>query len=109
MYQVMEDSGLMKCFGLYDGPRVVGFASVLTSVLPHYGKLVATVESIFVDAEYRGGFGSAQLIRAIEAFAGASGCVVILYSAPAGGALEDSFGGRPEYERTNSVFCRRLP
>lgn len=108
IYQMMEEAGLLKCFGLYDGPQLVGFASVLISVLPHYGKQVATVESLFVDREYRSNFGSAKLVKTVEAFSAASGCIVILYIAPAGGVLETTLGGHEGYERTNSVYCRRL-
>lgn len=107
IYQMMEEAGLLKCFGLYDGPQIVGFASVLTTVLPHYSKKVATVESLFVSREYRG-IGSGRLIKAVEAFSGASGCIAILYCAPAGGELESFLDGREEYELTNSVHCRRL-
>jgi hypothetical protein len=108
IYQMMEEAGLLKCFGLYDGPTLVGFASVLVTVLPHYGKQAATVESIFVSREYRDGIGSAKLLNNVEAFAGATGCVVILYIAPVGSEFAQFLEGRDKYERTNSVFCRRL-
>lgn len=108
IYQMMEDSGLMKCFGLYDGPQIVGFASVLITVLPHYGKQVATSESLFVDRKYRKSFGSGKLFSAVEAFAGASGCIAIMFIAPEGSEFAEFLDGREEYERTNVVHCRRL-
>jgi hypothetical protein len=86
---------------------MVGFATVLVSVLPHYGRMVATVESLFVSATERGMAGG-KLLKAVEAYAGASGSVAILYSAPAGGEFEKFLAEREEYEWTNSVYCRRL-
>lgn len=107
MYEQMENCGLMRAFGVYRDARLVGFATPLVSVLPHYGKQVATVESMFVTASERG-LASGRLMKNVEAYAGSSGCGAILYSAPAGGAFEAFLGGREEYELTNSVFCRRL-
>ena len=107
-YLRMESIGLCQVFGLFSYSLLVGFASVLTSVHPHYGKKVATVESLYVAKEWRDGLGSAKLIRAVEAYAGSSSCVAIVYSAPAGGSFEAFLNGREEYARTHSVFCRQL-
>lgn len=116
IYDYVEASGMMQCFGVqrvvesanYGQALEIGFATVLVSVLPHYGKKVATVESLFVTAHERKGLASGYLIKMIESHAEKSGCGAILYSAPAGGDFEAFLGGREEYARTNSVFCRRL-
>jgi hypothetical protein len=108
IYEQMENCGLMRCYGVYRDALLIGFATVLVSVLPHYGLKVGISESLFVAASERKGLASGKLFKAVEAYAGASGCVAILYSAPAGGAFEAFLGGRREYEKTNSVFCRRL-
>jgi hypothetical protein len=102
MYELMEQAGILKCFGFFEGHRLVGFATVLTTVLPHYGKKVATVESIFAK---RGG---KDLMEAIEAYAKQAGCVAILYSAPAGGRLERLLSLKKTITRTNAIFCRSL-
>lgn len=107
-YQRMESIGLCQVFGLFSDSLLVGFASVLTSVLPHYGKKAATVESLYVAKGWRDGIGSAKLIKAIEAYAESSGCVAMLYSAPAGGSFEAFLGGRKEYAKASSVFCRKF-
>lgn len=88
--------------------QLVGFASVLVSVLPHYGRKVATLESLFVSAPHRSGGKGAHLMAAVEEFARQSGCVAILYSAPAGGKLERLLTIQRKYRLTNSVFCRSL-
>src|SRR5207302_758034 len=48
MYAKMESCGLMHSFGAFEGDDLVGFATILVCVLPHYGKKIATVESLFL-------------------------------------------------------------
>jgi len=103
MYSKMESSGLMRSFGVFDDALLVGFATVLTFVLPHYGKKIANVESLFVTAERRGTFGR-KLMEYIETFAKEADCVGLLYNARAGSSLERLLGSLPRYQRTNSVF-----
>lgn len=103
-YQRMESLGVFKIFGLYGDSSLVGFASVLTSVHPFHGKKVAMVESLHVSEGWRDG--RATLIRTIEGYAESSGCVAMLYSAPADSDFERTFDDQKEYSRTNSVFCR---
>jgi len=105
-YQRMEGIGLFKIFGLYSDSSLVGFASVLTSVHPLHGKKVAMVESLHVSEGWRDG--RATLIRTIEGYAKSSGCVAMLYSAPADSDFERALECQKEYSRTNSVFCRGL-
>ena len=107
-YRMLEQSGMMHCFGVFDADRLVGFASVLTSVIPHYGQKVATVESLFVSSGHRSGGTGRALMATIEAHASTEGCVAILYSAPAHSQFEQLLTLYPVYTRTNSVFCRRL-
>jgi GNAT superfamily N-acetyltransferase len=105
-YEAIERTGMLKCFGAYEGERLVGFATVLTTVLPHYNKKVATMESLFVEPESRAGGIGDELLKAVETFAKKDGCVAILYSAPAGGRLERLL--QRKYTKTNAVFCRSL-
>lgn len=106
-YAALEQLGTMHCFGAYHGDRLVGFAAVLNAVLPHYGKRVATVESIYVRHAYRGALGRPLLV-AIEDHARQIGCEVVLYSAPAESQFAKLLDARPEYRHTNQVFCRRV-
>jgi GNAT superfamily N-acetyltransferase len=106
IYEQMQKLGMLQVFGAFD-PDLIGFASLLLTVLPHYGKKVATVESLFVLPEYRTiGVGS-ELLAMIERFAKDEGCTAILYSAPAGGKLAKLLELK-DYRRTNEVFCRPL-
>jgi hypothetical protein len=109
IYAAMEKSGLMHCFGLFDDrsiPRLIGFATLLIHVLPHYGKRIANVESLFVGKAHRA-YGAGEILKVgIEQYAKEQGCVGILYNARAGSRLEKLLTLQPEYERTNSVFLR---
>ena len=106
MYAAMERNGALQCFGAYAGNRLIGFAAVLTTVLPHYGKKVATMESLFVAKSGRKGGTGAELLKAVNQYAKETGCVAILYSAPAGGKLEKLLSRT--CKQTNTVFCRSL-
>lgn len=107
-YAAMENVGLLQSFMVLDDARKVGFAIVLTPVLPHYGKRIATLESLFVAKGNRSSSAGRELMRAVEKYAESAGCVGILYSAPAGGQLEGLLNARREYQRTNAVFFRRF-
>ena len=109
MYAAMEQTGILQCIGAFEWNRLVGFANVLCSVLPHYGKKVATIESIFVARASRPGGIGLKLMEAAESHAKASGCTAILYSAPTAGSLERLLSAkRKHYKRTNAIFCRSL-
>ena len=108
LYAQMEAAGLMRCFGVFMGGWLVGFASILFYILPHYGKRVASVESLFIAKAHRASGNGAALMQAIEQDAKARGCVVMLYSAPTGSKLERLLLLKKRYRRTNAVFTRKL-
>ncbi|HVW77449.1 MAG TPA: GNAT family N-acetyltransferase [Alloacidobacterium sp.] len=107
IYEAMENTGMLKCFGVFSDEKLVGFATVFTTILPHYDKKTATLESLFVKAKKRSGGLGQKLIEHIEQSAKEAGCVAILYSAPAGGKLERLLS-RKKYVCTNTVYCRSL-
>lgn len=107
LYEAMQSSGLMKTFGAFEGDDLVGFATILIYVLPHYGQKVATVESIFVKKSSRGKVGR-KLMEEIEAQAKSAGCKVIMYSARASTRLERLLLSLKCYANTNSIFTRKL-
>jgi GNAT superfamily N-acetyltransferase len=107
LYDLMEKSGMMRCFMAYDGEKI-GFAILLMPVLPHYSKRVANLESLFIAKAHRKGKAGRELMRAVEAAAKEAGCAGILYSAPTGGKLERLLDASKPYQRTNAVFYRSL-
>jgi len=108
MYDAMEATGMLVCLGAFDGEALVGFATLMIAVLPHYGVRTATLESLFVAGRSRKkGFG-ARLLAAVEEYAISKDCEAILYSAPAGGQLEQVLSARKSCIKTNTIFCNSL-
>lgn len=108
IYTTLENAGVSQSFMVYSDSQEIGFAIVLTPVLPHYGKRVATMESLFVSKDHRSSGAGRILMTAVEDYAKHIGCAGILYSSPAGGQLERVLEASKGYERTNAVFFRRL-
>lgn len=106
IYAKLEDAGMLQGLGVYVDGQFAGFASVLISILPHFGVKAATVESLFVGRAYRSKGAGTQLIAGVETCASVNGCKAILYSAPANGTLEAILGKR--YAHTSTVFCKGL-
>jgi GNAT superfamily N-acetyltransferase len=108
IYAALEAAGIFHCFGVYAGDELVGFASILASVLPHYGQKVASVESLFLASAYRPGCTGKALMAAIESHARLLECVAIVYTAPINSALAMVLLATKPYALTNAVFCKRL-
>lgn len=107
-YRQLEQAGMLHTLVAKTGEgKTVGFLSFLISLLPHYGQVVATTESYFVQSEYRKGGTGIRLLRAAEDKARALGAVGFFVSAPAGGRLAKVMP-RSGYKRTNEVFFREL-
>ncbi len=109
MYEAMEAAGMGQCFAAYAYGQLAGFAFVLTSALPHYGRKFASVESLFVVGSSRGGGLGGRLMNAVESYCLEAGCEALFYSAPVGSRLAElMFLWDDRYTNTNHVFCRRL-
>ncbi len=107
IYEMLEVSGAMQCFGAFDDTLLVGFACVLVSINPHYNQRIATLESLFVAKEKRSeGFGTV-LMETVEDYAKDQNCVGILYSAKVDSQLAKLLTVKG-YLRTNIVFYRGL-
>jgi GNAT superfamily N-acetyltransferase len=107
IYRMMEMMGDFHLIAAYINEELVGFLTMSVTVLPHYGKRVATVESYFVTQSHRKGGPGLDLLRAAEWLAKANGAVGILVSAPQGGKLARVMP-RAKYKHTNEVFFKEL-
>ena len=108
MYRGMEQMGIVQCLVLRNTEyKLVGFAVLFCTVVPHYSKLVVTTESLFVTKEYRKGGGGMKLIRAIEGHAKNIGAVGLLLSAPEGGSLAQ-VAPKIGYTHASNVFFKGL-
>lgn len=108
LYALMERSGMMQDFGAYEDGRLIGFASIQAFTLPHYGRKIANVESLFVPQAHRHTGVGLSLLRTARVHASQQGCVAILYNAPAGSNFERLLNARKQARRTNAVFCEAL-
>lgn len=102
MYERMESAGGMRTIGVYVDSVMVGFATVLVTVLPDYGIKVAAVK-LFVAKAHRDSGAGARLMAVVEEYARAEESIAIFYSAPAGGRLEAVLDKR--YARAGSSYC----
>lgn len=105
-YEQMESSGILSVLGAFEGDSLVGFVSVVVTMYPHFGKLVGSVESIWLRKNKRAGGAGLRLLKAAFANAkerGAVGCY-----------LGARFGSRQHklYERLfqpmNVLFWKKL-
>lgn len=108
MYEALERSGGMQAFGAYEGGTLIGFATLLIYVVPHYGRKIASPESMFLARAERHSGRGAELMGFLERHAKEKGCEAILYSAAAGSRLEKLLSRLRAYRRCNSVFARKL-
>jgi len=106
-YQLLEDAGTLQVIGAFSGTKLVGYVTVIVSVVPHYNRGVGITESFFVAKSYRGTGAGIRLLRAAEKYVVDRGAVGMLVSAPYGGSLSKVLP-RTGYAHTNEVFFRRL-
>jgi len=108
IYEAMERAGVMRCRAAYLGDRLIGFISVLCTVMPHLGRRLATIESLFVDPGYRSTGAGELLLDAADQIAVDLNCVAITGAARIGSRLEKILSRRSGYELTHSMHTRRL-
>lgn len=108
IYRALESAGVLKILAAYSDGELVGYMSMLFSVLPHFGTLNATTESFFVAAAHRKGGTGLKLLRAAEALAASQGATGLFVSSPANGRLAQVLP-RVGFHESNRVFFRRLP
>lgn len=104
LYAILEKSGGFQAFGVYEEDKLVGFASVLIYVLPHYGKKIATTESMFVREKF-GAFGL-ELKQVISQYARENLCCSFIYSAPCGSRFDKLLSFC--HPHTNNVYLETL-
>lgn len=107
-YKVLDQAGVIKLACAYSGDVIVGFISVLVTVLPHYSETLATAESYFVAKKYRAGGAGLRLLRWGEQFAQEAGSPGLLVSAPAASILSTILP-KLGYNNTNLVYFKKLP
>ncbi len=109
IYAEMEKAHVIQCFACYfNSDILIGFVSVLRTIIPHDGHHIAAIESLFVDPQYRSTGAGLMLLAAVEGFATDCGCRCLLSSARIGSALDILLTRRAGYEKTHSQHTRWL-
>jgi GNAT superfamily N-acetyltransferase len=111
-YRQLESAGMLHAFSAIipqdnGDRRLVGFISVLASVLPRYGVPIAISESWFVAKAYRKTGAGLKLLRIAEEKARELGSPVLLVSAPCEGDLFQVLPRRG-YAETNRIFFKKV-
>lgn len=105
MYQHLEASGALSVFGAFVDGALVGFISVLCTVMPHYSVSLAVCESFFVLKSFRKTGAGLRLLNLAEERARSIGAPGLLISAPYGGILAGVLP-RVGYAPSNTVFFK---
>lgn len=107
-YKQMEAMGVARMIAAFQGDTLVGFIVLLVSVVPHFGKPVASTESFFVARAARKTGAGLKLLHEAEQIARESGAVGFFVSAPTGSKLADVLDNLKPYRETNRLFFRGL-
>lgn len=106
-YPQLEAAGVLHPIAAILDNELIGFISVLVSVLTHYGISIAVSESYFVANAHRHTLAGLKLLVAAEEKTRALGAHGIYVSSPTGGAL-DKILERAGYGETNRIFFKRV-
>lgn len=107
VYKALESTGALTVFRAVEDGELIGFLLMLAPVIPHYGRVIATTESLFVTASRRKSGAGLRLIAAMREKARELGSPGILISAPLGGQLAEVLS-RMDFVETNRVFFQGI-
>lgn len=105
LYEHLEAMGSIYPLAAFVDDVMIGFAFVLSPILPHYSAKVSVMESFFVAKEYRKTGAGIKLRQAAESHAKEVEALGLLISAPLGSDLAEMLP-RMGYKETNRVFFK---
>lgn len=105
MYATLEAAGIMRAIGAWQDGELAGYLILLINRIPHYDRLVATTESLFVAAGKRSSGAGLAMIRLAERLAKEAGAAGLFVTAPMKGPLVRVLEGLGLVE-SNRVFFR---
>lgn len=108
VYLQLEAAGVLHALAAYRDDVLVGFLSILITVLPHFGRRTAVTESYFVDPAHRKSGAGMALLHAAERLAAKLGAEGLLVSAPFEGPLDHVLGSLASYRSSNRVYFKEL-
>lgn len=107
-YLSLESTGMLHTFLAEKDRNIIGFITLLVTVMPHYGVPMAVTESFFVQKEHRKSGAGLRLLGSAEEYAESVGAFGMLISAPYDGVLSQVLSHSTEYSATNIIYFRRL-
>jgi GNAT superfamily N-acetyltransferase len=109
LYALMEASGGLQAFGVYEGDALIGFLTVLVWTIPHYGKNIGSNADIFLAPGHRMSGTGARMIDLAEEYAKSKGGACFQWTVPAGSRFARLLAlNAGRYRRSNSVYLRTL-
>lgn len=106
-YRQLEAAGALHVLAAWHDDALIGFLTILSAPLPHYGRSVAVSESFFVAKAHRPTGAGLRLLRAAEDKAREMGSPGLLVSAPYEGDLFKVLP-RAGYSETSRVFFKEV-
>lgn len=107
-YLPLEALGILTVWCAMYGGLVVGFASCLISMIPHYGCGIAIAESLFVREGVRSMGLGVRLIEAVERHAIDKGMPAVFFSCPIGSEFKKVLEHR-DYSAETTTYVMVLP
>lgn len=112
IYDTLEKAGVLHGFGAYvdldDSRLLIGFASVLCSIMMHDGHLVATLGELFVDLPYRHTNAEDLLLSAVEQFASDAGSRCFVCQSRIGSKYDKRLSQRAGFNPTHTQYVKWL-
>jgi GNAT superfamily N-acetyltransferase len=106
-YRQFEAIGAIYVIGAFIDNLLIGFITILSPTMPHYGVRVAASESFFVLKAYRKTGAGLKILKAAENYAKEILASGILITAPLGSNLAEVLP-HVGYVETNRVFFRNF-
>lgn len=106
-YKLMERTGALHTFTARVDGELIGYITILLTILPHYSVKIGISESWFVTKSQRKTGAGMKLLKAAEEFAEAGGAPGVLVSVPVSGALPEIMPSAG-YAPVNMIFFKRL-
>lgn len=106
LYTKLEINGALQFLSATSNGWLIGLATVISTIVPHYAAITSVMESLFVLPEYRKTGAGLKLMRLAEKHAKEMGATGLLISAPFYGSLVNLLEKDNNYKETNRVFFR---
>jgi hypothetical protein len=107
-YYALVNSGSFNMVGVFDGDNIVGFGTLVTSIIPKHGILASTVDSIFLLDEYRDTGYGIKILDRLKDISNDRGSVVMLISSPVGSKLDKLLSLKKNTELVSNVYACKL-